>query len=385
MAEAAPTVRALGMVRGEIVRSLLIPYGPVAIMGARGLGRVRRRAVTAVPGRARRPHRPRQGRPPRRRRAADRRRGGGDRGPAGRRRRGLAGERPAAAGAAPPHVGRRPRRPCGPAAAGRARRRARGRQRARPALAADASRRSSAPSPRSRGSSAASGCCTASTTPWPRRRGRGRCGTRPRSPTVEQQFDAAPHHRGQGRRGRRLRDHGTRTDDRRGRGHPGVRGHATHRPPALPCHLGTRTARQGRGRARARHRAGAAPRHRADAADPQRQPRRRDDDGHRQGPPAPGRALVVRPGCARGAGRAHPDHRAAAAGALRAGGHEPRRVLPQPPGRVDQGPAPAHGRRGRRRDHAPGRAEPAERAAAPACARRSSSCSSASPRSATRS
>jgi hypothetical protein len=34
MAEATPTVRALGMVRWEIVRSLLIPYGPVAILGA---------------------------------------------------------------------------------------------------------------------------------------------------------------------------------------------------------------------------------------------------------------------------------------------------------------------------------------------------------------
>jgi hypothetical protein len=34
MAEHVPTVRALGMVRWEIVRSLLIPYGPVALLGA---------------------------------------------------------------------------------------------------------------------------------------------------------------------------------------------------------------------------------------------------------------------------------------------------------------------------------------------------------------
>jgi hypothetical protein len=34
MGEATPTVRALGMVRWEIVRSLLIPYGPVAVLGA---------------------------------------------------------------------------------------------------------------------------------------------------------------------------------------------------------------------------------------------------------------------------------------------------------------------------------------------------------------
>ena len=34
MAEATPTVRALGMVRWEIIRALLIPYGPVAALGA---------------------------------------------------------------------------------------------------------------------------------------------------------------------------------------------------------------------------------------------------------------------------------------------------------------------------------------------------------------
>ena len=326
MAEAAPTVRALGMVRWEIVRSLLIPYGPVAVLGAlvsvgfavalsplfpvglagridpdKGVhldgvvlltgGVVVAIAVLLAAGfaawRASAPQR----RELRHRTSAVAR---------------------AARAVLPLPVG---------LGAGLAVDRG-----PRPALAADPARRSSARSPRSPGSSAASGCSTASTTRWRRRRGRGRCGTRPRSPTVSSSSTSSAPSCATDHAAAAVRDPGTRTDDRRGRGHPRVRGHAAHRPPPVPRDLGPRAARHGRGRARARHRAGAAPRRRTDgcgSAAATSPPVTMTVTG--KVAPAPGRALVVRPGRARDARRAHPDHRAAAAGALRAGGHERRR------------------------------------------------------------
>ena len=51
-------------------------------------------------------------------------------------------------------------------------------------------------------------------------------------PDSEQQFDQLRTIVRKDDAAARLRDPGTRTDDRRGRGHPGVRGHAAHRPPA---------------------------------------------------------------------------------------------------------------------------------------------------------